>query len=110
MDDGQLLEVPVGFVDGQQDLIDFIDGLIHGSLRERVKHPEKDRGRKRDREKERGRARERDLSFLYKKKQLLAVSHKHTIKKHIQHPGHKTYILGLKKKDSKSTTPSDTFF
>ena len=32
VDRGQLLEVPVGFVDGQQDLIDLVDGLVHGSL------------------------------------------------------------------------------
>ena len=42
VDGGQLLEVPVGLVDGQQDLVDLVYGLVHGGLR---------RGR-RDRQKE----------------------------------------------------------
>lgn len=32
MDSSQLFEVSVGFVDGQQNLVHFIYGLVHGSL------------------------------------------------------------------------------
>ena len=32
VDSGQLLEVSVGLVDGQKDLVHFIDGFVHGSL------------------------------------------------------------------------------
>lgn len=32
VDSRQLLKVPVGFMDGRQDLVDFIYSLIHGRL------------------------------------------------------------------------------
>lgn len=35
VDGGELLKVSVGFVDGTEDLIDLIYGLVHGSLVDR---------------------------------------------------------------------------
>ncbi|KAG7265871.1 hypothetical protein CRUP_016134 [Coryphaenoides rupestris] len=44
MDHGQPLEVPVGLVDGKQDLIDLVYSFIHGSLGERGREEEREQG------------------------------------------------------------------